>query len=74
VHAGAAHAVAEDKGTILPIRGSDVVRAVTDRDGLVGQRLPKITSDAVLELVHDPRELKIGGRTARRTPFQRHDG
>src|SRR6202522_409664 len=48
VHAGAAHAIAEDEGTILPIRCSDVVRAVAYRDSLVGERLPEITSDAVL--------------------------
>src|SRR5271167_4679384 len=68
VHAGATHAVAEDEGTVLPIRGSDVIRAVTDSDGFVSQRLPEITPDAVLEFVRDPWELKIGrciaGRTA----------
>src|ERR1700722_14556569 len=74
MHAGAAHTIAEDEGTILPIRGRDVVRAVTDRDSLLGQRLPKITSDAVLEFVRDPWELKIGGRVAGRTAFKRHYG
>src|ERR1700733_2536065 len=74
VHAGAAHAIAEDEGTILPIRGSHVVRAVTDGDSLVGQGLPEITSDAVLEFVHDPWELKIRGRVTGRTALQRHPG
>src|ERR1700721_926661 len=74
VHAGAAHAIAEDEGTILPIRGGDVVRGVTYRDCFVGQRLPEITSDAVLELVADPWELKIGGRIAGRPAFERHYG
>src|ERR1700689_4436473 len=57
VHAGATHAIAEDEGTVLPIGSGNVVRAVTDRDSLVGQRLPKITSDPVFEFVHDPWEL-----------------
>src|ERR1700722_12222801 len=74
VHAGAAHAIAKDEGAILPVRGSDVARAVTDRDGLVGQRLPKITPHAVLEFVRDPRELKIGGRVAGRTAFECYYG
>src|SRR5271170_7393067 len=72
VHAGATYAIAEDEGAVLSIGSGNVVRAVADRDSLVGQRLPKITSDAVLEFVHDPWELKIGGRVARRPAFERH--
>jgi hypothetical protein len=74
VHARPTHAVAEDEGAVLPIGSGDVVRAVADCDSLVGQRLPKITSDSVLEFIRDPRELKIGGGIAGGTPFERHDG
>jgi hypothetical protein len=74
MHAGATHAIAQNKGAVLAIRGSDVARAVTDRDRLVSEGLPKITPDAVLELVRNPRILKIWGRVACRAAFERHDG
>src|ERR1700678_2122594 len=54
VHASATHAIAEDERTVLPIGGGNIVRAVTNRDSLVGQRLPKIASDTVLEFICNP--------------------
>jgi len=72
MNARATDAIAEDEGTVLAIRGGHVVRCVTHRDRLVGQRLPKITPDAVLEFLRDPWELKIRRRVACRTAFQRN--
>src|ERR1700722_6448397 len=72
VDAGAAHAVTEDKGTVLPIRGGDVIWRVADRDSLLGQRLPKISSYAVFEFVCNPGELKIGRCISGRASLERY--
>ena len=46
---------------------------MANRDGLVGERLPKIASDAVLQFIGDAGILEVRGGVARRSTLEGDD-
>ena len=73
VHTGAADAIAQQEGAVLPIRHRHVGRRVADGDGLFREVLEQLAADTVAQLVGDARVCEVGHGVAVLTALQRQN-